>query len=163
MWGAPRGAVSMTDEYNQAGMKVRSYHPGDFRGIMDLWTATGLSRPERGDDEAAIERSIALGGELFVLTDEGHGGNITGTSWLTFDGRRLHMHHFGIIPEHQGKGLSAILLKESLRFVKEKGFQVKLEVHRKNETAIRLYKKAGFEYLGDYDIYIIRDIQSIEF
>ena len=55
-----------------------------------------------------------------------------------------------------------MLLRESLRFVKEKGYQVKLEVHRTNKKAVQLYKKAGFEYLGDYDIYIIRDIQSIE-
>ena len=130
---------------------------------MELWTVTGLSRPERGDDEATIERSIALGGVMFVMTEDEDGGRITGTSWLTFDGRRLHMHHFGIIPGHQGKGLSAELLRESLRFVKEKGYQVKLEVHRTNEKAVNLYKKAGFEYLGDYDVYIIRDIQSIEF
>ena len=143
-------------------MNVRPYKRGDFPGIMELWTVTGLSRPERGDDEATIERSIALGGEMFVMTDEEDGGRITGTSWLTFDGRRLHMHHFGVIPGHQGKGLSAGLLRESLRFVKEKGYQVKLEVHRTNEKAVNLYKKAGFEYLGDYDVYIIRDIQSIE-
>jgi len=143
-------------------MNVRPYKRGDFPGIMELWTVTGLSRPERGDDEATIERSIALGGEMFVMTEDEDGGRITGTSWLTFDGRRLHMHHFGIIPGHQGKGLSAELLRESLRFVKEKGYQVKLEVHRTNEKAVNLYKKAGFEYLGDYDVYIIRDIQSIE-
>lgn len=143
-------------------MNVRPYKRGDFPGIMELWTVTGLSRPERGDDEATIERCIALGGEMFVMTEDEDGGRITGTSWLTFDGRRLHMHHFGIIPGHQGKGLSAELLRESLRFVKEKGYQVKLEVHRTNEKAVNLYKKAGFEYLGDYDVYIIRDIQSIE-
>lgn len=143
-------------------MNVRPYKRGDFPGIMELWTVTGLSRPERGDDEATIERSIALGGEMFVMTEDEDGGRITGTSWLTFDGRRLHMHHFGIIPGHQGKGLSAELLRESLRFVKEKGYQVKLEVHRTNEKAVNLYKKSGFEYLGDYDVYIIRDIQSIE-
>ena len=143
-------------------MKVRHYMHGDFPGIMEVWIATGLSRPERGDDEATIERSIALGGAMFVMCDEEDDEKITGTSWLTFDGRRLHMHHFGIAPALQGRGLSAGLLRESLRFVKEKGYQVKLEVHRTNEAALRLYKKAGFEYLGDYDVYIIRDIQSIE-
>ena len=81
-------------------MNVRPYRRGDFPGIMELWTVTGLSRPERGDDEATVERSIALGGEMFVMTDEEDGGRITGTSWLTFDGRRLHMHHFGVIPGH---------------------------------------------------------------
>jgi len=97
-----------------------------------------------------------------VMYDPDDDDRITGTSWITFDGRRLHLHHFGITPAHQGRKLSALLLKESLRTVKEKGYQVKLEVHRTNETAVRIYKKAGFEYLGDYDVYIIRDIQSIE-
>ena len=144
------------------GITVRHYSRGDFRGIMELWTATGLSRPERGDDEAAIERSISLGGAMLVMCDGNEGGNIIGTSWMTFDGRRIHLHHFGITPSYQGRGLSQLLVKESLTFVKEKGYQVKLEVHRTNEAAVQLYKKAGFEYLGDYDIYIIRDVQSIE-
>jgi hypothetical protein len=29
-------------------------------------------------------------------------------------------------------------------------------------VAVELYRKAGFEFLGDYDVYIIRDVQSIE-
>jgi len=144
------------------GITVRPYSKGDSPGIMELWTATGLSRPERGDDEAAVERSIALGGAMLVMCNGDTGENIIGTSWMTFDGRRIHLHHFGITPAYQGRGLSGILLKESLKFVKEKGFQVKLEVHRTNKAAIKLYKKAGFEYLGDYDIYIVRDVQSIE-
>ncbi len=143
-------------------MKVRPYRKDDFPGIMEVWSATGLSRPERGDDEATIERSIAIGGTMLVMYDPDDDGRITGTSWLTFDGRRLHLHHFGIAPAYQGRKLSALLLRESLRIVKEKGYQVKLEVHSTNEIAVNIYKKAGFEYLGDYDVYIIRDIQSIE-
>lgn len=145
-------------------MRIREYRKGDFPGIMDVWSATGLSRPERGDDEDTVERSIAMGGAMLVICgQEGDVEKITGTSWLTFDGRRLYLHHFGIIPEHQGKGLAVSLLRESLRLAKEKGYQIKLEVHKTNQTAIRLYKKAGFEYLGDYDVYISRKIQSLEF
>lgn len=144
------------------GIKVRSYLKGDFPAIMGLWTATGLSRPERGDDEAAVERSISLGGCMLVMCDGDKGDGIIGTSWMTFDGRRIHLHHFAISPPYQGRGLSHLLLRESLKFVKERGYQVKIEVHRTNEAAIHLYKKSGFEYLGDYDIYIIRDIQSID-
>lgn len=66
------------------------------------------------------------------------------------------MHHFGISPDFQGKGLAGRLLNESLEFVRKKGCQVKIEVHRNNHRAVSLYKKAGFEYLGDYDVYIIR-------
>ncbi len=143
-------------------MTIREYHKGDFNAIMNLWMATGLSRPERGDDEATVERSIEMGGRMLVMCTEVPAQKIIGTSWMTFDGRRLHLHHFGIDPAFQGQGLAKGLLRESLRFVKEKGYQVKLEVHRSNNVAVDLYRKAGFEFLGDYDVYIIRDIQSIE-
>jgi ribosomal-protein-alanine N-acetyltransferase len=103
-----------------------------------------------------------MGGLMLVMCDDDNEKSIIGTSWITFDGRRLHLHHFGIDPECQGRGLAKELLRESLRFVKETGYQVKLEVHRSNIAAIELYRKAGFEYLGDYDVYIIRDVQSIE-
>lgn len=80
---------------------------------------------------------------------------------MTFDGRRIHLHHFGILPEFQGNGLSKILIKKSFDFVKKKGYQVKLEVHKTNKRAINLYKKSGFQSLGDYEIYIIRDITKL--
>ena len=143
-------------------MIIRDYQKGDFNGIMNLWMATGLSKPERGDDEATVERSIEMGGRMIVMCPESPAEEIIGTSWMTFDGRRLHLHHFGIDPVFQRRGLARELLRESLRYVKEKGYQVKLEVHRSNTAAIEFYRKAGFIYLGDYDVYIIRDIQSIE-
>jgi len=87
--------------------------------------------------------------------------NIIGSSWLTSDGRRLYLHHFGIIPEYQGRGLSKLLLEESLAFAKEIDQQIKLEVHQNNNIAKNLYTKAGFKYLGDYEVYIIRDISLL--
>jgi len=141
-------------------MKIRNYRPGDFEGIMNVWTATDMGRPERGDNAGTIEISLALGGCMLVMTDD-ETDKIIGTSWITYDGRRLYLHHFGILPEYQGRGLSKELLNESLSFVKRTGVQVKLEVHRKNNIALELYKKAGFEYLGDYDVYIIRNTDEI--
>lgn len=139
---------------------IREYKQGDFAAIMHLWEATGLGNANRGDDESIIKDSIKIGGKLLVM-EAIKENTIVGTSWMTFDGRRIHLHHFGILPEYQGKGLSKILLKESLGFIKQKGYQVKLEVHWENERAINLYKKAGFNYLGDYNVYIIRDILKI--
>ncbi len=37
------------------------------------------------------------------------------------------------------------------------GRQVKIEVHRENTAAIRLYKKLGFFAFEDYEIYMIRE------
>jgi [ribosomal protein S18]-alanine N-acetyltransferase len=139
---------------------IREYRKGDFDGISNLWTLTGMGNQIRGDDENTIENSIKLGGKLFILEDK-ISGIIIGTSWMTFDGRRIHLHHFGILPEYQGHGYSKVLLGKSLEFVKENGCQVKLEVHRNNKKAIGLYEKAGFVSLGDYEIYIIRDTTKI--
>jgi len=141
-------------------MTIRQYKPGDFEGIMGVWVSTGMGRPERGDNARTIERSLAMGGCMLIMTDD-ETDKIIGTSWMTYDGRRLYLHHFGITPEHQGRGYSKSLLKESLTFVKQKGVQVKLEVNKTNQIALGLYKNAGFQYLGDYDVYIIRDVDMI--
>lgn len=137
-------------------IRIRDYRESDYPALCELWVATGVGRPDRGDDNETILRSVGLGGKMLIMEDGD--GLLIGTSWMTFDGRRIHLHHFAILPSHQGRGLSKPLLQESLRFVKEKGFQVKLEVHQSNIKAINLYKKAGFKYLGDYDVYIIRDV-----
>jgi ribosomal protein S18 acetylase RimI-like enzyme len=52
-------------------------------------------------------------------------------------------------------------MNESLRFVKDKGYQVKLEVHSSNKKAINIYKKSGFTHLDGYDVYIMRDIEKL--
>jgi [ribosomal protein S18]-alanine N-acetyltransferase len=149
------------DHFNHNNFLIREYQDGDFNGISNLWSETNMGNQRRGDDEKTIAESIRIGGCMLVMIEKNI-GSVCGTSWMTYDGRRIHLHHFGILPEYQGKNLSKLLLNESLKFVKRKGCQVKLEVHKSNLIAIDLYKKSGFEFLGDYDVYIIRDIGKIQ-
>lgn len=137
---------------------IREYRESDYPGLTRLWKETDMGRPDRGDDNTTIERSVSLGGMMLIMTNDEN--EVIGSSWMTFDGRRIHLHHFAILPSHQGRGLSKALLERSLEFVKSKGYQVKLEVHQSNKKAIELYKRYGFKYLGDYDVYIIRDLGS---
>ncbi len=139
---------------------IRDFESSDFEGLMEVWSLTDLGSTQRGDNLEIIEHSISMGGKMLMV--ENTKGKIIGTSWMTFDGRRIHLHHFGVHPEYQRKGIGLLLAKESLKFVKQKGFQVKLEVHKNNNAAIELYKKLGFTYLGDYDVYIIRDLGIID-
>jgi len=113
---------------------------------------------ERGDDAAVLERTIRMGGMLLVMELD---GKIIATSWLTQDGRRVYLHHFGILPQWQGRGWSGPLLKASLSWVRAQGMQVKLEVHSENRKAVNLYVRAGFKPLGKYDVYIIRQPENI--
>ncbi len=135
---------------------IRDYRTGDYEQIIPLWKSLDLGKPERGDNREIIENTIKGGGKLLILEDI-ETREIIGTSWITNDQRRLYLHHFGIKKELQGKGFAKPLLEESLKFAKKTGLQIKIEVHKTNIPALELYKKCEFKYLGDYEVYIIRD------
>lgn len=144
----------------QSEYLIREYLESDYDAVEALWENTGLGGAHRGDNKDVIKRTINLGGKLLVLTDT-KDSSIIGSSWLTVDGRRTYLHHFGIASQYQGKGLANLLLEASLTEAKKMGLQIKLEVHIDNLKALNLYKKAGFTYLGDYAVYIIRDIYKL--
>ena len=141
---------------------VRDYQNSDYEKIAYLWQETNLGGAQRGDNAEIISHSIELGGKL-ILIENTETKEIIGSSWMTFDGRRIHLHHIGVLPKYQNQGYGKLLTKESLKFAKQKGYQIKLEVHQSNIKAIEIYKKLGFNFLGDYDVYIIRDVSSINF
>ncbi len=139
---------------------IRDYKSSDYEMIQEVWQETGMGGSQRGDNQEIIEHSLKLGGKLLVL-EEKETGRIIGTAWITFDGRRLHLHHIGVLTKFQGRGYGKWLTRESLAYSKKTGYQIKLEVNDKNTNAIELYKKLGFQRLGDYDIYIVRKPKEI--
>lgn len=136
---------------------VRVFTPSDYDALLEVWKQTDMGGAHRGDNLKVIEDTIKSGGELFVLVKKTN-NRIIGTCWITNDSRRLYLHHFGILPEFQGKGLSNMLMGEAMKFASEMKLQIKLEVHKDNEIARNLYLKCGFKYLGDYEVFIVRDI-----
>ncbi|HOK37331.1 MAG: GNAT family N-acetyltransferase [Bacteroidales bacterium] len=134
---------------------VRDFYESDYSGVLEVWNATDMGGAHRGDNLEVIKNTINNGGALFVLTEK-LSGKIIGTSWITNDKRRLYLHHFGIHPQYQGKGLSHLLMEKTMDFARKSGLQIKLEVHKENLVARKLYQKYGFNYLGDYDVFIVR-------
>jgi ribosomal protein S18 acetylase RimI-like enzyme len=137
-------------------MLIRDYHPVDFPQIEALWKKTGIYTLERGDTADIILRCNTCGGRFLVMEDQPE-QQIIATSWLTWDGRRVFMHHFSVLPAWQGKGYGRRLALESLKFASEKGAPMKLEVHQGNQAAVKLYRSLGFEVFEDYDLYMILD------
>ena len=137
-------------------MIIRDYRPADFAQVEALWKDTGIYTLERGDTNEIIQHCNARGGKFLVLEDS-ENEQVTGTSWMTFDGRRVFLHHFAISSLMQGRGLGRILALESLKFAHELGFPLKLEVHRENIPAINLYKSLGFNVFEDYEVFMILD------
>jgi ribosomal protein S18 acetylase RimI-like enzyme len=142
-------------EKNNTDFIIRDYCIEDFPAVEEIWKATGMGGAQRGDGPEVINRTLASGGKLLVMAEK-NTDKVIGTSWLTSDGRRMYLHHFGIHPDFQGKGLSHQLANASIQYAKACGLQIKLEVHKDNSKASDLYKKHGFAYLGDYHVYIIR-------
>jgi len=140
-------------------IKLKEYQEGYFPEIRKLWEATGVSDKKRSDNAQVITRSLEWGGKFLVL-EERETSRIVGSSWITNDSRRLYLHHLSVLPEFQDRGYGKLLLLESIRFGKQVNLQMKLEVHETNTTAIHLYEKMGFQLLGDYDVYIIRDMAN---
>jgi ribosomal protein S18 acetylase RimI-like enzyme len=139
--------------------QIRDYKPGDFPEVEDFWQRKGLGGSHRGDTELILNNTLKAGGHLLLLCNVN--GKIIGTSWLTNDKRRTYLHHFGIEENYRGQGLSKILLKASLERAAADGYQIKIEVHRDNHIALRLYENAGFKALGDYDVYMIRNLENL--
>jgi ribosomal protein S18 acetylase RimI-like enzyme len=134
---------------------IRDYRESDYPSLLSLWESTGLGGAHRGDNDAVILKTLLHGGKLLIL-ERSTDSEIIGSSWLTNDGRRIYLHHFGISPGNQGQGLAKPLLEASINYARSLNLQLKIEVNRQNTVALNLYKKFGFSYLGDYDVYIIR-------
>ena len=141
-------------------MIFRDYTRSDFEALEALWIELEMGAPERGDTPEIIQQTIDQGGKLILMFTEAE-QELVGSSWITFDGRRLFLHHFGIRKSFQRQGNGTLLAIESLKFIKAKGYQVKLEVHKNNLAAVRLYEKLGFFAFKEYDLYMIRDINNI--
>jgi ribosomal protein S18 acetylase RimI-like enzyme len=138
---------------------TRDYISEDYPQLIKLWKETGIGNPERGDNEKVIRNCLKIGGKLLIMEDISN-GVLMGSCWITFDGRRMHLHHFAIKPDYQGKRLGTRLGQEAIEYLKKAGNQVKLEVHKENNIAKRLYKKLGFFAYTNYDIFMIRDVQG---
>ena len=145
----------MTQKTKGISARIRDYRPEDFASLLELWEQTELNQPERGDTAEVIDRCNAHGGRLLVM-EEILSGKIIGSSWMTWDGRRIYIHHFGILPAFQRRGLGKELAIKSLEWIRQKGQQVKLEVHKENHPAKKLYESLGFFAFRDYDIYMKR-------
>ncbi|NOR45080.1 MAG: GNAT family N-acetyltransferase [Candidatus Delongbacteria bacterium] len=131
----------------------------DFDKLIAFWEDTGVGGKNRGDTADIISDSGENGGRLILMKLDAT-NEIIGSAWVTTDKRRTFLHYFAILKEYRGNGLANDLMDVVMEHAQLLGLQFRLEVHEDNTPALELYKKYGFEYLGDYNIYINRDIQK---
>ncbi|MDA3866166.1 MAG: GNAT family N-acetyltransferase [Salinivirgaceae bacterium] len=135
-------------------ISIHNYRESDYNEISALWELLGMGGAERGDDANVIQRTLENGGALFIAKNE---FSVVGTVWITTDQRRLYLHHMGVHPDFQNKGIGTLMLDKCIEWGKQIGLQMKLEVNPANTIAVAVYEKARFKRLCDYDVFIIRD------
>lgn len=135
-------------------LAIRDFREADFPSLARLWSESGVANPARGDSLESIRETLGSGGRVLVIGRE----EVLASVWLTDDGRRLYLHHMAVLPAWQRRGLGSRLMEASLRIARERSRQIKLEVHRTNLGAAALYRRYGFESLGDYKVMILRDL-----
>ncbi|WP_373999595.1 GNAT family N-acetyltransferase [Bdellovibrio bacteriovorus] len=89
-------------------------------------------------------------------------GKIVGMTDFKVGGRRRVAHHgmlgLSFLPEFTGKGLGRLLMNELIAWAKEnpRVETLRLQVHAKNVSAVKLYESLGFQVEG-------REIRGIKF
>jgi len=144
------------DGERRSPVALRDFRPDDFAALAALWSVTGIGNPARGDSLESITRTLERGGRLIVAEQE---GSLVGSAWLTDDARRLYVHHMAVEPERQGRGIGARLMEKAVAVAAERGLQMKLEVRRDNLRAVALYRRFGFDLIGEeYEVMIRRSV-----
>mgnify|MGYP001011508717 CR=1 FL=1 len=63
------------------------------------------------------------------------------------------IHTLAVHPQFLNNGVGQALLEFSIKIARERGIKsIRLDVYQKNEPAIHLYKKMGFEYIALVDL-----------
>lgn len=141
-------------------LDVERLAAGDYALIKPLLVDLHLGEqvhyadhPQLGRDE--IERHLnqipsAFQGEnvIFVARDEG--GRVIGFCWIVlFDpgtGLEGEVAELYVAAEHRGQGIGELLVRQATRlFVERRVTLAYVWTRPENETAVRLYKSAGFE------------------
>ena len=64
-------------------------------------------------------------------------------------GKEAYMYNIAVKAKHRGKGVGIAIMKQLFGYCNKKGMELlSLEVRESNYIAINLYKKLGFEILG---------------
>lgn len=104
---------------------------------------------KRADKNSELNPLAIYDGELLI------GFAMYGFKKKLFGDRQLWIDHFIIDKNYQGKGYGKEAFLLLLELVKSnKHNEIFLSVHRKNYSAIHVYEKYGFVFIGKYNRYL---------
>ncbi|MFX1259161.1 MAG: ribosomal protein S18-alanine N-acetyltransferase [Promethearchaeota archaeon] len=134
-------------------MKIKEVIPKDLNEIFNLEQAVFK---EDAFSKELMKKLISK--NIFFLKIEKHGIKkiVTGFVIVVKDREdRANIINLVIHPNYQNKGYGSLLLKETIKRIKElnKVNRIVLNVKVNNTSAIKLYKKFGFQIVQQIDNY----------
>lgn len=128
------------------GYLLRTFQDGDEAGLGRIYEAAALGA---ADPESVRDRMMRhpcfRPDRIFVVE---HNGQLAGTAaaWIeTGDPGVGYLHMLGVLPEHRGKGLGALLAVETIHYTRNEGFSAqRLLTDDWREPAVKLYLDLGY-------------------
>jgi GNAT superfamily N-acetyltransferase len=119
---------------------IRSATTQDAARLMDLWHSAGLRfHPDLVTDELASAQARGL-----VLVGE-EAGELTGTAFGSYDGRRGWVQRLATRPDRRGRGIASALLAELERRLRAVGGpKVNLLIEPDNAAVAGFYPRLGY-------------------
>lgn len=122
----------------------------DFRSLCN---AAFASSPNGGTLSPAQMQEL--------LTSESHaglcvlGGEIVGAYRLRLDGPLAWIEDVAVCPRQQGQGVGTRLVARLMSYLSVRGVnEIQLTVASSNERAVKLYQKAGFEFVSTDSVWM---------
>ncbi|MGO4296335.1 GNAT family acetyltransferase [Glutamicibacter sp. MCAF14] len=110
---------------------------------VDLWEATGLTRPWN-DPLADARRALHEPTSTVLAMIEND--QVVGTAMTGHDGHRGWLYYVAVDPRRQGNGLGRSLVDAASLWLRERAVpKVQLMVRSENAAVIDFYERLGFE------------------
>ena len=102
-----------------------------------------------------FRRWVATGASVYrALLD---GDRVAGFVQIATRGAHGDLRIVGRVPQYRGRGLGPRLVAEGLRLLREGGAgDVELSVEAKNDSALSLYRRFGFDVVSKTQVFTLR-------
>ena len=135
------------ESVGEKGMEIKKIGEKDYKEVLGLIKA---EFPYVSFDLEKIRKRIETG-KIFLLKAVEKERLLGFIEFEIFEESMARINGLTIKEEHRNKGIAKKLLDYSIEFLKDKGIKrILLLVKQKNKAAKKVYKDAGFSFIGMY-------------
>jgi ribosomal protein S18 acetylase RimI-like enzyme len=124
-------------------MEILELTSADVGSVVDLWVATGLTRPW---NDAFDDFRRAIEGTTSAVLGLKNDGELVGTAMVGSDGHRGWVYYVAVRADHQRRGLGSQLMAAAEAWLQENDTaKIRLMVRDANVAALKFYEQLGYE------------------